>query len=207
MPFGVSCFASDRVNDNDGALCCRVIHHASRPPKRYSGRGVDDAATLLHVMKRKFCDCEHLHDVAAECALDIVQVDLFEVLAHDLRRGIIYEDVNLAELIDVLFDGALVGFVVHEIAGHKEAFSALVCNHLLRLLRAFLLLGKVDDGNARTLSRKKQRNGPSNTGTVTPDVSQMSNCMCATGSNATYSPPVMKALQPSSLFAARYSWS
>lgn len=47
--------------------------------------------------KRKLSHGEHLDDVALEKPLDLVQVNLRKVLAHELLRGIVHEDIELSE--------------------------------------------------------------------------------------------------------------
>ena len=43
-----------------------------------------------------FGDCEYGEDVAPEHAFDLVQVDLFEVGAHGLLRGVIDQYVDIS---------------------------------------------------------------------------------------------------------------
>lgn len=56
--------------------------------------GLHSRRTLLHVRKRELGDSEHLQDIAAECAFDVVQVNLGEVGTLHLLRGIVDKDVD-----------------------------------------------------------------------------------------------------------------
>lgn len=53
--------------------------------------------TLLHVGQRIFGNSEHLKNVASEDAFGHFEIDLFEVRAHHLLRGVVHEDVNGSE--------------------------------------------------------------------------------------------------------------
>jgi len=53
----------------------------------------------LEVREGVFGHGEHLQYVAAEGALDVGEVDLGKVLAHDLLRGVVDEDVQFAEAV------------------------------------------------------------------------------------------------------------
>lgn len=51
-------------------------------------------ATLFHVRDRVFGDGEHLEDVAAEDALDLLEIDFGEFCALDLLGGVVDEAVD-----------------------------------------------------------------------------------------------------------------
>lgn len=46
--------------------------------------------------QRKLRYCEHLYDVGLEYVFHCVEVDLCEVAAHVLRRGVVDEDVDVS---------------------------------------------------------------------------------------------------------------
>jgi hypothetical protein len=49
------------------------------------------------VRKCIFCDSKHLQDVSSEEVLDLVKVNLRNVFAHILLRGIIDKDIDFLE--------------------------------------------------------------------------------------------------------------
>ena len=51
-------------------------------------------ATLFHVRDRVFGDGEHLEDVAAEDALDLLEIDFGKFCALDLLGGVVDEAVD-----------------------------------------------------------------------------------------------------------------
>lgn len=101
-----------------------------------------------------FGHSKHLQDVASECAFHIVEVDFGKVVAHDLFRCVVDEDVDLAKFLDVLFDRLLAGLVVHEITGDQEALTALLLNEFLGPFGVLLLLWEIDDTDIGAFARK-----------------------------------------------------
>ena len=104
------------------------------------------------MVKSIFRHGKDLKDVASESALDILQINILEVLAHDLLRSIVDQDVDLAKLIDVLLDGVFASLVVHEVSGEQNTLAALLLDHLLGLFGVFLLLGEVHDCHVSTFA-------------------------------------------------------
>lgn len=106
-------------------------------------------------MKSIFGNGKHLQNVAAKGALDLIQVDILQVTAHDLLGCVVDEDVYLAVLVDVFLDRLLARLIVHEVAGDEHALAALLLNHLLGALGVFLLFWEVHDAHICTLTRKE----------------------------------------------------
>lgn len=107
---------------------------------------------------------KHLQDVAAERALDVVEVDFGKVLAHDLFGRVVDEDVDDAEGRDMLLHGLFARVVVHQIPGDQQALGAFLLHHLLRVFGIYLLLGEVDNADVGALARKEDGDGPPDAG-------------------------------------------
>jgi len=117
------------------------------------------------VRQRIFGHGKHLQDVALERALDIVEVNLGKVLAHDLLGGVVDEHVDNPKSLDMLVDGLLALLVVHQVAGDQQALAALLLDHLLGVLGVGLLLGEVDDADVGALAGVEDGNGTADAGT------------------------------------------
>jgi hypothetical protein len=126
----------------------------------------DVRPALAHVRQGELGHGKHLQDVAAERALDIVEVDLGEVLAHHLLGRVVNQDVDGAERVDMLLDGLLALGVVHQVAGDQQALVALLLDHFLGVLGVRLLLGEVDDADVGALAGEQDGDGAANAGTV-----------------------------------------
>lgn len=111
------------------------------------GKGGDSRATFLHMRHSILCNSKHLQDIAPKGALHQVEVNLANVVAHDLFRGVVDKDVEGAELLHVLLDGLAARFVVHEVAWDEEALLALFLDHCLGFLGILFFFGEVDDGD------------------------------------------------------------
>lgn len=109
-------------------------------------------------MKSIFRHGKDLKDVASESTLDILQIDVLEVLAHDLLRSIVDQDVDLAKLFDMLLDGFLASLVVHEISGEQNTLTTLLLNHLLGLFGISLLFGEVHDCHVSAFAGEEDGN-------------------------------------------------
>jgi len=69
------------------------------------------------------------------------------IIAHDLLRGIVDEDVQGSKLLHVLLDSPAARLVVHEVARDQKTLPALLLDHLLGVLGIGLLLWEIDDGD------------------------------------------------------------
>jgi hypothetical protein len=57
--------------------------------------------SLFHMRKRVFCYGEHLQDIATEGAFHVLQVDLREILTHDLLGCVVHQDVYFSVSLGV----------------------------------------------------------------------------------------------------------
>jgi hypothetical protein len=73
---------------------------------------------------RIFSHGKHLQDIAPKSTLHIIEINLANVVAHHLLRGIIDEHVEGAEFLHVLLNGLATCLVIHEISWDEEAFFA-----------------------------------------------------------------------------------
>lgn len=145
---------------NDSALGGGIIHHRLGTAKRDGRSGIDDAAALPHVRYGVLGHGEHLQDVAAERALDGVQVDVRDVRAHHLLRGVVHQHVDrVAEPVHVLLHCPPARLVVHQVAGDEKTCAPFVLDEPLRLFGVFLLLGQVHDADVGPLAREERRYG------------------------------------------------
>jgi hypothetical protein len=97
------------------------------------------------MVKSIFRHGKDLEDVASESTLDILQIDILEILTHDLLASVVDQHINLSVLIDMLLNGFLACVVVHEVTGDKETLVTFLLDHSLGLFGVFLLFWEVDD--------------------------------------------------------------
>jgi hypothetical protein len=71
--------------------------------------------------QRKLGNRKHLDDVTLEGILDLVEVDLREVVAHGLCRGVVYEDVYCFELLNMFINSLLAKIPIAQVARNKQA--------------------------------------------------------------------------------------
>lgn len=102
---------------------------------------------------------KHLQDIAPKRALHNVQINLCNVVAHDLLRGIVHQHVQRAKGLDVLLDGLAARLVVHEVARDEEALAAFTLDELLGFFGVGLLLGEVDDGDVGAFAGEEDGDG------------------------------------------------
>lgn len=74
---------------------------------------MNSRGTLFHMRESVFRHSKHLQDIAAKCAFHIVEINLGEIVAHDLLRGIVDENMDLVKAFDMLVDSRLAVLVVH----------------------------------------------------------------------------------------------
>lgn len=91
------------------------------------------------------CNSKHLQNITPKSTLHHIKINLRNVLAHDLLRGVVDEDVQRTEFLHVLLDGFAAGFVVHEVSWDEEALLAFLFDHALGFLGVLLFFGEVDD--------------------------------------------------------------
>lgn len=103
-----------------------------------------------------FSYSKHLQHIAAESALNVFEVDVREVVALDLLRGIVDKDVDLSKSVNMLLDSALTCLIIHQVAGDQLTLLAFIPDHLSSFVRIVVLLGKVDDGNISPFPGKNQ---------------------------------------------------
>lgn len=109
-------------------------------------------STLLHVLQCVFCHGKHLQDVAAERALDDVQVDVGKVTVQDLLRSVVDKHIEFAKLLDVFVYSLLTRLIVHQIPWNQQALPAFLLYAPPGLFRVNLLLGQVDDADIGTFT-------------------------------------------------------
>jgi len=122
-------------------------------------------STLLHVRQRELGHGKHLENVAAECALHVVKVDLGKVIAHDLLRCVVDQHMDDTVFVDVLLHGLLALGVVHQVAGDEKTLTALLLDQGFGLLGVFLLLGEIHDCDVGALAREEDGDRAANSGT------------------------------------------
>lgn len=109
---------------------------------------------------------KHLQNIAPKGALHIIQVNLGNVVAHNLLRGIVDQHVQRAELLHMLLDGLAASFVVHEVAWDEEALLAFVFDHFLGLAGVFFLFGEIDDCDVGAFAGEEDGHGAAYAGAV-----------------------------------------
>lgn len=57
----------------------------------------DERGSRLHMRQGVFSDGEHLEDIAAECAFDVVQINFCQILAQHLLGRVVDEDIEAAK--------------------------------------------------------------------------------------------------------------
>lgn len=105
---------------------------------------------------------KHLDDVTPERALDVIQVDFREILLHHLLARVVHEDINSAELVNVLLDDLVDLLEVLEIEGNGQRLSPFFLDGGDGVICVGLFLWKVDYRDVCTLSREQDGYGTSN---------------------------------------------
>jgi hypothetical protein len=108
---------------------------------------------------RIFRHSKHLQNVAPKRALHVIQINLANVVAHNLLRGIVDQHMQRAKFLHVLLDGLAARFIVHEIARNKEALLSFLFDHFLGLAGVFLFFGEVDDCDVGAFAGEEDGDG------------------------------------------------
>lgn len=104
----------------------------------------------------EFSHGKHLEDITLKGILDVIEIDLGEILAHDLLGGVVDQHVDgIAVRGHMGVDGLLALLSVRQVAGHEETLAAVFLDHLLGVLRVGLFLGEVDDCYICTFTSKE----------------------------------------------------
>src|SRR5262245_46879233 len=90
-----------------------------------------------------------------EGAVEMLLGQLFETVDVLLERGVVHEDVELAELVDGSLDGVLAKFRIGHVARDEDAAAALFLDGAFRLLGIFMLV-EIGDGDIGALPRVEQ---------------------------------------------------
>jgi hypothetical protein len=93
----------------------------------------------------------------------LVHVNLRQVLALDLLRSVVDEDVKELELLDVRVDKRLTLVLELEVAGHEEGLLASLLDELLGNLSVRLLVRQISDRNISSLASEEDGDGATDT--------------------------------------------
>lgn len=104
-------------------------------------------AALLHVMERILCHSKDLKNVASECTLDIIQIDVLEILTHDLLGSVVDQNMDDTKLINMLLNSLLARLVIHKISGKEDTLATFLLDHSLGLFGILLFFWEVDDSD------------------------------------------------------------
>lgn len=112
-------------------------------------------AAFLHVVERILCHSKDLKNVASECTLNIIQVDVLEILTHDLLSSVVYQDMDYTKLINVLLNSLLAGLIIHEISSKEDTLATFLLDHSLGLFGILLFFWEVDDSDVCAFTREE----------------------------------------------------
>lgn len=112
-------------------------------------------AALLHVMERILCHGKDLKNVASERTLDVIQIDVLEILTHDLLGSVVDQDMDYTKLINVFLNSLLARLIIHEISGKEDTLATFLLDHSLGLFGILLLFWEVDDSDVCAFTREE----------------------------------------------------
>src|SRR4051812_39288144 len=99
-------------------------------------------------------------DVDAERSLQLVGRKIGDILDRLLMSGVVDEDIDLAERFNRFLDDSSAMILVGDVATHQDGAPASRLNPVTGFLRVLVFL-QISDQNVCSLSRKRDRNGPS----------------------------------------------
>lgn len=104
-------------------------------------------ATLFHVMERILGHSKDLKNVTSERTLDVIQVDVLEILTHDLLSSVVDQNMDYAKLINVFLHSFLARLIIHEISGKEDTLATFLLDHSLGLFGILLFFWEVDNSD------------------------------------------------------------
>lgn len=112
------------------------------------------------------CNSKHLQNITPKSTLHHIKINISNVLAHDLLRGVVDEDVQRTEFLHVLLDGFAAGLVVHEVSWDEEALLAFFFDHTLGFLGVGFFFREVDYGYVGAFAGEEDCDGAAYAGAV-----------------------------------------
>lgn len=113
----------------------------------------------------------HLKNIAAERRLDIVDLDILIVFAHDLLAGVVDKNIEATVLLHVRVDNLVQVPQSLEVERDELAFAASGLDDTLGLLGVLLLRREVNDGAIATLASVEGGNGTASGGAGVSSIS------------------------------------
>jgi len=100
-------------------------------------------------------------EIGFDRAVEMLLGQLFETVDVLLERGVVHEDVELAQFVDGPLDGVFAEFRIGHVARDEDAAAALFLDGAFRLLGIFMLV-EIGDGDIGALPRVEHGDRASN---------------------------------------------
>ncbi len=152
----------------DGPLGGRIVQQLLAAPQAGDGAGIDDRVAARQVRQRGRGHVEVAVDVRAEGFVQPFLGDVRQRFGVFLERGVVHQDVQLAELGHGLLHRVAAKSRVFHVTPNDQALTALRLHQAGGLLRV-LVGAQVNDGDVGTLAGKQQRDRAANAGVAPRD--------------------------------------
>jgi hypothetical protein len=107
------------------------------------------------MVKCILCHSKDLKNVASERTLDVIQVDVLEILTHDLLASVVDQHIDFTKLVNVFLHSLLARLIIHEVSGEEDTLATLLLDHSLGLFGILLLFWEVDDCDVCAFAREE----------------------------------------------------
>ena len=136
---------------DDGCFGRRVGDETRTGVEGLDRRGVDNGSALFNLREDRLAEAEHAEDIYAIRFLELIIGNVLEFFVGPLEGGIVYKDVDGAELIDGFPGYSLRYGMLANVAGQEHGFATGFGNETFGL-PSVRLLGQIGDVYIRSLS-------------------------------------------------------
>jgi hypothetical protein len=110
------------------------------------------------VVESILCHSKDLKNVASERTLDVIQIDILEILTHDLLPSVVDQDMDNTKLVNVFLYSFLACLIIHEISGKEDTLATFFLDHSLSLFGILLFIWEVDDSDVCAFTCEEDSN-------------------------------------------------
>ena len=136
----------------DAALGHRVVHQVLAAQQSRDRAAIHDGAAMGHVRHRSFRHVKVAVEVGLQRLVEMLVRQFVERVDMLLKRSVVDEDVEAAEPLQGLLNGARAELRIGDVAADQQAFTSLLLDSIHSAL-GVLLLFQVDDCNVGAFSR------------------------------------------------------
>src|SRR5437868_14606617 len=131
-------------------------------------RGINDRASLMHVLYGRLHHIEHREDVCTKGPFELLSCDVFDLFLGRLLGGIVDQDVEPPKFLHRFFNGLVAKLLVANVTCNEDCSLPFFRDRRLRVFGILMLL-KIDDRYVCSFFCKQNRDGSSDPAIATRD--------------------------------------